>query len=170
VTADAASVGELSRKDRLPLRVRDIRVTILNLVVDPVEVLERRVLEPLDVGTVSLERLVVLQTDLQRLIDDQRQFARMTVELGNGAAQARVTGFGPRAEARVRVLPGSEKIPIALDVDQLRIGWLQVPDSLVHWIARTFDPSPQLGRLPIKIQIAPVAIRPGRLEIGPPPH
>jgi Dolichyl-phosphate-mannose-protein mannosyltransferase/LmeA-like phospholipid-binding len=166
VTADAASVGELSRKDRLPLRVRDIRVTILNLVVDPVEVLERRVLEPLDVGTVSLERLVVLQSDLQRVIDDQRQFARMSVELGDGTAQARVTGLGPRAGARVRVLPGSEKIPIALDVDQLRIGWLRVPDSLVHWIARTFDPSPQLGRLPIKIQIAPVAIRPGRLEIG----
>lgn len=166
VTADAASVGELSRKDRLPLRVREIRVTILNMVIDPVDVLERRVLEPLDAGAVSLERLVVLQADLQRVIDDQRQLARMTVELGDGAAQARVTGLGPRAEARVRVLPGSEKIPIALDVDQLRIGWLKVPDSLVHWIARAFDPSPQLGRLPIKIQIAPVTIRPGRLEIG----
>jgi hypothetical protein len=87
------------------------------------------------------------------------------VELGDGVAQARVTGFGPRAEARVRVLPGTEKIPIALDVDQLWIGWLKVPDFLVHWIARTFDPSPQLGRLPIKIQIAPIHIRPGRLEI-----
>jgi len=167
VTADAASVGEHSRKDRLPLRVREIRVTILNLVIDPVDVLERRVLEPLDAGAVSVERLVVLQTDLQRVIDDQRQLARMTVELGDGVAQARVTGLGPRAEARVRVLPGTEKIPVALDVDQLRIGWLKVPDSLVHWIARTFDPSPQLGRLPIKIQIAPVTIRPGRLEIGP---
>jgi hypothetical protein len=165
VTADAASVGEHSRKDRLPLRVRDVRVTILDLVIDPVDVLERRVLEPLDAGTVSLERVVVLQTDLQRMIDGQRQFARMTVELGDGVAQARVTGLGPRAEARVRVLPGTEKIPIALDVDQLWIGWLKVPDFLVHWIARTFDPSPQLGRLPIKIQIAPIHIRPGRLEI-----
>jgi Dolichyl-phosphate-mannose-protein mannosyltransferase/LmeA-like phospholipid-binding len=168
VTADGASVGELARKDRLPLRVRSIRVTVQNLVFDPVEVLERRVLEPLDVGTVSLERLVVLQTDLQRVIDDQRQFARMTLELGDGAAQARVTGLGPRGEARVRVLPGSARVPIALDVDQLRIGWLRVPDPLVHWIARNFDPSYQLGRLPIKILIAPVAIRPGRLEIGPP--
>lgn len=170
VTADGASVGELARKDRLPLRVRSIRVTVQNLVFDPVEVLERRVLEPLDVGTVSLERLVVLQTDLQRVIDDQRQFARMTLELGDGAAQARVTGLGPRSEARVRVLPGSARVPIALDVDQLRIGWLRVPDPLVHWIARNFDPSYQLGRLPIKILIAPVAIRPGRLEIGPTPH
>jgi hypothetical protein len=168
VTADGASVGEHARKDRLPLRVRDIRVTILNLVVDPVDVLERRVLEPLDAGAVSLERLVVLQSDLQRVIDDQRQLARMTVELGDGAAQARVTGLGPRAEARVRVRPGSEKIPIALDVDRLRIGWFRVPDSLVHWIARAFDPSPQLARLPIKIMIAPIQIRPGRLEIGPP--
>ena len=167
-TADGASVGELARKDRLPLRVRSIRVTVQNLVFDPVEVLERRVLEPLDVGTVSLERLVVLQTDLQRVIDDQRQFARMTIELGDGAAQARVTGLGSRGEARVRVLPGSERVPIALDVDQLRIGWLRVPDPLVHWIARNFDPSPQLARLPIKILIAPIAIRPGRLEIGPP--
>jgi len=167
-TADGASVGELARKDRLPLRVRSIRVTVQNLVFDPVEVLERRVLEPLDVGTVSLERLVVLQADLQRVIDDQRQFARMTIELGDGAAQARVTGLGSRGEARVRVLPGSERVPIALDVDQLRIGWLRVPDPLVHWIARNFDPSPQLARLPIKILIAPIAIRPGRLEIGPP--
>jgi hypothetical protein len=166
VTADAASVGELSRKDRLPLRVHTIRVMLQNVVFDPVEVLERGVLEPLDVGAVSVERLVVMQADLQRVIDDQQQYTRMTIELGDGAAHARVSGLGPRMEARVRVLPGRDRVPIILAVDHARIGWLAVPDPLAHWIASNFDPSPQLARLPVRVLLGPVAIRAGRLEVG----
>jgi hypothetical protein len=165
-TADGAWVGELSRKDRLPLRVGGFRVSLHDVVFDPVEVLERGVFEPLDVGTVSLERLVVTQEDLQRVIDDQRQFNRMRVELGDGAARARMNWLGIRNEARVRVLPGSERVPIALAVDQLRVGWLAVPEPLVHWIASNFDPSRQIERLPVRVRIGPVAIRPGRVEIG----
>jgi hypothetical protein len=41
-----------------------------------------------------------------------------------------------------------------------------VPDPLVGWIARNFDPSRQIERLPVRVRIGPVAIRPGRLEIG----
>src|SRR5438876_56069 len=104
VTADAASVGELTRTDRLALRVRNIRVALQNVVFDPVEVLERRVLEPLNVGAVSIERAVVTQADLQRVIDDQRRAVRMAVELGDGAAQVRASGLGPRIGARDRVL------------------------------------------------------------------
>ena len=166
VTADAASVGELSRKDRLPLRVRTIRVVLQNVVFDPAEVLERGVLEPLDVGAVSVERLVVMQTDLQRVIDDQPQYTRMTIELGDGAAHARVSGLGPRMEGRVRILPGRDRVPITLAVDHARIGWLAVPDPLVHWIASNFDPSSQLARLPVRVLLGPVAIRAGRLEVG----
>jgi 4-amino-4-deoxy-L-arabinose transferase-like glycosyltransferase len=164
--ADGAWVGELSRKDRLPLRVGSFRVSLHDVVFDPVEVLERGVFEPLDVGTVFLERLVVTQEDLQRVIDDQRQFNRLTLELGHGAAWARMHGLRFRNEARVRVLPGSERVPIALDVDRLRVGWLPVPDPLVHWIASNFDPSQQIERLPVRVRIGPVAIRPGRVEIG----
>jgi hypothetical protein len=164
--ADGAWVGELSRKDRLPLRVGGFRVSLHDVVFDPVEVLERGVFEPLDVGTVFLERLVVTQEDLQRVIDDQHQFAGMTVEFGDGAAQARMRRLGLQGQARVRVLPGSERVPIALAVDQLRVGWLLVPDPLVHWIASNFDPSRQIERLPVRARIGPVAIRPGRFEIG----
>ena len=165
-TADGAWVGELSRKDRLPLRVGELRVSLEDVVFDPVEVLERGVFEPLDVRTVSLERLVVTQQEMQRVIDDQRQFNRMTVELGDGEARTRMNALGLRNEARVRVLPGSGRAPITLAVDQLRLGWLHVPDPLVHWIARTFDATQQIERLPVRVRIGPVAIRPGRFEIG----
>jgi 4-amino-4-deoxy-L-arabinose transferase-like glycosyltransferase len=165
-TADGAWVGELSRKDRLPLRVGGFRVSLHDVVFDPMEVFERGVFEPLDVGTVSLERLVVTQEELQRVIDDQRQFNRMRVDLGDGAARARMHWLGIRSEARVRVLPGSERVPITLAVDQLRVGWLAVPEPLVHWIASNFDPSRQIERLPVRVRIGPVAIRPGRVEIG----
>jgi LmeA-like phospholipid-binding len=164
--ADGAWVGELSRKDRLPLRVGSFRVSLHDVVFDPVEVLERGVFEPLDVGAVSLERLVVTQQDLQRVIDDQHQFRGMTVELADGAAWARIDRLGLRGEARIRALPGSDRVPIALAVDRLRIGRLAVPDPLVGWIARNFDPSRQIERLPVRVRIGPVAIRPGRLEIG----
>jgi hypothetical protein len=166
VTADAASVGELTRTDRLPLRVRNLRVALQNVVFDPVEVLERRVLEPLNVSAVSIERAVVSQADLQRVIDDQRRAVRMVVELGDGAAQVRASGLGPRITARVRVLPGGDRVPIIVAVDHLNIGWLPVPDLLVHWIASNFDPSYQLARLPVRVRLGPVSIRAGRLEVG----
>lgn len=164
--ADGAWVGELSRKDRLPLRVGEFRVSLDDVVFDPVEVLERGVFEPLDVRTVALERLVVTQQEMQRVIDDQRQFNAMTVELGDGEARTRMNALGLRNEARVRVLPGSGRAPITLAVDQLRLGRLHVPDPLVRWIARTFDATQQIERLPVRVRIGPVAIRPGRFEIG----
>src|SRR2546426_571335 len=166
VTADAASVGELTRTDRLALRVRNIRVALQNVVFDPLEVLERRVLEPLNVGAVSIERVVVTQADLQRVIDDQRRAVRMAVELGDGAAQVRASGLRPRIAARVRVLPGRDRVPITVAVDHLNIGWLPVPDLLVHWIASNFDPSYQLARLPVRVRLGPVSIHAGRLEVG----
>jgi hypothetical protein len=69
-------------------------------------------------------------------------------------------------EARVRILPGRDRVPITLAVDHARIGWLAVPDPLVHWIAGNFDPSYQLARLPVRVLVGPVAIRAGRLEVG----
>ena len=159
-------MGELTRTDRLALRVRNIRVALQNVVFDPLEVLERRVLEPLNVGAVSIERVVVTQADLQRVIDDQRRAVRMAVELGDGAAQVRASGLGPRIAARVRVLPGGDRVPITVAVDHLNIGWLPVPDLLVHWIASNFDPSYQLARLPVRVRLGPVSIHAGRLEVG----
>ncbi len=57
-------------------------MVLQNVVFDPVEVLERGVLEPLDVGAVFVERLVVMQADLQRVIDDQQLYTRMTTRIG----------------------------------------------------------------------------------------
>jgi len=93
-------------------------------------------------------------------------YTRMTIELGDGAAHARVSGFGPRMEAPVRILPGRDRVPITLAVDHARIGWLAVPDPLGHWIASNFDPSPQLARLPVRVLLGTVAIRAGRFEVG----
>ena len=57
-------------------------------------------------------------------------------------------------------------MPITLAVDQLRIGWLPVPDPLVRRIVGHLDPSAQIARLPVRVLVGPLAIRPGRIEIG----
>jgi hypothetical protein len=36
----------------------------------------------------------------------------------------------------------------------------------VDWIIRHFDPTPGLRRLPVPVTLAPVRIRPGRIEVG----
>jgi len=36
----------------------------------------------------------------------------------------------------------------------------------VNWIVRNFDPTPRLRRLPTAVSLAPVQMRPQRLEVG----
>jgi len=78
-----------------------------------------------------------------------------------------VSGLGPRISARIGLHASAAGSPFALTAEHVKLGPLPVPDSLTSWIVRQFDPSPALRRLPITVILSPIAIRPGRLEIGP---
>ena len=91
----------------------------------------------------------------------------VTVAFGDGAADVRIARAGPRIAARVRAGLSADGRPLALSVEDVRVGAVRVPAALVDWVTRHFDPTLRLKRLPVPASVGPVWIRPGRLEVGP---
>jgi hypothetical protein len=166
IEADSAVVGELKRKDRAPLRVRETRLEVEGLVFNPRRLLEMGQLEVLDVRALRIKHLVVTEDDLHDFLRGQPP-GGVAVRLADGAADVQVSGLGPRISARVGLHASATGSPFALTAERVKLGPLPVPASLTNWIVRQFDPSPALRRLPIPVVLSPIAIRPGRLEIGP---
>jgi hypothetical protein len=166
IEADSAVVGELKRKDRAPLRVRESRLEVEGLVFNPRRLLETGRLEVLDVTALRIKHLVVTEDDLREFLRGQPP-GGVAVRLADGTADVQVSGLGFRISARVGLHASATGSPFALTTERVKLGPLPVPDSLTNWIVRQFDPSPALRRLPITVVLSPIAIRPGRIEIGP---
>jgi len=166
LTADAAVVGDLERRNRAPVRLRDIRLVVDGLVFNPRRLVETGELEILDVGAIGIERATLTQADLDEFLRGQPAGAGVTVRLGAGMADVVVGRLGPTLEARVRLLAVSGDRPLALAIDGVRLGGVPVPDFLTEWIVRHFDPTLALRRLRVPVTIAPARIVPGRVEIG----
>ena len=166
--ADTAVVGELNRKDRAPLRVRDIRLRVEGLLFNPERLARTGRLEILDAQALRIERLRITDTDLRELLRGQPAGIGMTVELGEGMAQVRSTKLGPALEATVRLGPGREGAPFALDVTDVRIARVPIPGPMVSWVVRQFDPTLRLRDLPVAVSLAPTTVRAGRVEVGAP--
>jgi len=166
LTAERATVGELDRRERSPLTLRDIRLAMDGLVFNPRRLVETGELEVLDVRAFRIEHATITQADLDQLLRGQPAGIGVVVGLGDGAADVRVTRLGPAIAARARLVPSSGDRPLALAVDRVRIGNIPVPDLLTDWIVRHFDPTRALQRLPALITVPAVRILPGRIEIG----
>ncbi|MGH7317586.1 MAG: LmeA family phospholipid-binding protein, partial [Candidatus Rokuibacteriota bacterium] len=166
LTAERATVGELHLRKRSPLTLRDIRLAVDGLVFNPRRLVETGELEVLDVRALRIEHATVTQADLDQLLRGQPAGAGVVVDLGDGAADVRVTRLGPAITARVRLVPSSGDRPLALAVDRVRIADVPVPDLLTDWIVRHLDPTRELRRLPALVTVPAVRILPGRIEIG----
>ena len=164
VEARAATVGELKRRNRAPLRVRDARIDVERLLIDPRRLVDTGAIEILDAGAFSIQGLVITQSDVDALLRGQPAGELLTVRLDDGAAEVRLKRFP--AEARVGVRAQAADPPLALRVDDVRIAGVRVPGLMVDWVVRNFDPTPRLRNLPVPVSIGTVHIRPGRLEIG----
>ncbi len=167
IEADSAVIGELRRRERAPLRVRDAVVEIRGLLINPHRLMATGALEVLDAADVRVERLRVTEQDLTAMLHGQPAGRGVRVELGDGEVRLRLTRVGPPVSVRARLVPGVEGRPFGLVVDQLRIAGLPVPTGLVNWLARQVDPTRALRRLPIAVSVAPIRIEPGRILIGP---
>jgi hypothetical protein len=166
LSADAAVVGELDRRNRAPLTLRDIRLVVEHFVFNPRRLMETGELEVLDLGAFRIERAMVTQADLEALLRGQPGGAGMVVRLRDGDAEVRVSRLGPTLEVRAQLLPRPGDRPVALAVRSVQFGGVPVPDFLTDWIVRHFDPTLALRHLPVPVTIAPITIRPGRIEIG----
>ena len=170
VEVDSALVGEHAR-GRPPLRIHDVRLVGRGLRFNPRRLAEAGRLEVLDLEGITAERLRVNEADLLAFVRAQRGLSRASLTLGEG--EARVTaglgGSGPEVMGRIRLFPGFGGAPFALEIDEVRLGGVPLPDLLAGWIVRHFDPTARLSRLPLAVAFGPLRIIPGRLEITGPP-
>ena len=166
VEARAATVGELKRRGRAPLRIRNARIEADGLLFDPHRLVNTGALEILDAGRMRIDALVITQADVDALLAGQPAGAVLTVRLGDGAAEVKLKRFP--AEARVGVQAGTDEAPLALHVTDVRVAGVAIPSRFVNWLVRNFDPTLRLKGLPVPVSLGPIRIRPGRLEIGEP--
>jgi hypothetical protein len=165
--AESALVGEHAR-GRPALRVRDVRLVAHGLRFNPGRLAATGRLEILDLQGLTVERLRADEADLLAFLRAQQGMRRAGLALGDGEARMSLgLGRGPTLVARVRVLPGAAGAPFALDLSDVRVGGVALPDVLAGWIVRHFDPTPRLRRLPVPVTLPSLRILPGRVEIAP---
>lgn len=166
ITAASASIGELRRRDVAVLRVRDVRLVVDDVLVNPYSALADGHLEILDAGRVRLDRATVTGADLQAFVRGLRRFRGASVTLETGGIVVGLRGGGPAIQARVSVVPATDR-PFAIEVDRLRYAGVPVPTFLVHWVVRNYDPTPRLAaRLPVPVTMGRVTVTEDAIRIA----
>lgn len=160
LAARRADVAEYARRGAAVLEVRDVRLAVEGLLVNPWSLAAEGRLDLLDADRVRLEAATIPAQALGDFLAELRHFRRARVSLEPGALAFRLVLPGPDVTGRVRLVPAADR-PFALAAGDVRVGGVPVPDRLVQWVLRAFDPTPRLAsRLPV-----PVAV--GRIDIGP---
>jgi len=166
VSSTTATVGELRRRNAATLRVRNLSFVVDDVLVNPFSLQADGRVDLLDARRLRLERAAVSTADLQTFLHQLREFRDARVDLVDGALDFTVRQPGPDFTARVRVLPAVDR-PFALHVDRARLGVVPLPALLINWVARHYDPTPQMAsRLPFPVEIGPVSIAGKTLGIG----
>ena len=94
----------------------------------------------------------------------QKDFRRATVRLDRNALAFVMEQPGPDVSARVRFLPGR---PFSLAADDVRLGGIPVPQALVNWVVRNYDPAPRLAsRLPVPVEVGRITIADDAIRIS----
>jgi hypothetical protein len=167
ITAARAKVGELRRPRAALLAVEHLHLVIDEPLVNPWALLEDR-FEPLDARRIRLARATIRAEDLRAFLADVKGFARTSVRLEEGALFLAAELPGPDVSARVRVLAATGR-PFALAPADVRLGGIPVPELLVDWVFRNFDPSARLGdRLPVPLELAAVRVTAAAVRIADP--
>jgi 4-amino-4-deoxy-L-arabinose transferase-like glycosyltransferase len=165
VNAEAATIGELKRRDRAPLRVRNLCIEVEDLLVNPHRLMHTGGIEVLAARAFRIERATMTQADLDALLAGQPIGAWLTVRLGDGSAQVRLKGR-LSGSALVGVSYGRPTAPVDLRVAELKVGGLPIPGVFTSWVIRHFDPTVRLRNLPVPVSIAPIHIGPGYVNVG----
>ena len=168
IRATAATLGDFARPGSAQLRTRDLRMVLEDLVVNPWSAAAGR-FDPLDLGHLRLESATVTVADLQALLAGLKHFNRSTVTAEGDALRVTIRQAGPDVSARVRLAAAVDR-PFAISAEGVRVGPVPVPDVLVGWVIRSFDPAPRIAsRLPFPVTIGRVTVRDQALRISSAP-
>jgi hypothetical protein len=167
LTAARAAFAEFQRPRAARLRMADLRVVAENVVINPFSAVNEGRLELLDVSRLRLERGTIGAEDLARFLDELPKL-KAHVVLEPGALAVRVRQFGPDVTGRVRVVPApAAALPFVLVPEHVRIGSLPLPDTVVGWVMRQYDPTGRIARrLAMPLTVGSIAVRPDAVIIG----
>ena len=169
IRAAAATLGDFARPGSAQLRVRDLRIVLEDLVVNPWSARTEGRFDPLDLGRLRLESATVTMADLQALLAGLKHFNRSTVTAEGDALRVTIRQAGPDVSARVRLAAAADR-PFAITAEGVRVGRVPVPDALVGWVVRNFDPAPRIAsRLPFPVTIGRVTVQDQALRISSAP-
>ena len=84
---------------------------------------------------------------------------------GTATGAAGVAAEGTPAED---LADGDALVPPAAGLDDPAddAAWVPVPDALTGWVVRNYDPTLKWAQLPVPVDVSPVRIRRGVLEVG----
>ena len=166
IRAAAATIGEFARGRTPTLRVRDLGVVIEDFLVNPWSVLEAGRLDPLDATRARFESATLTLADLQAYVARLPRFHRSVVAADGDALLVTVRQVGPDVSARVRLVSATDR-PFAVVAERVRVGPVPVPDVLVNWVIRNYDPSARIAaRLPFPIELGRVTVSDQALRIS----
>jgi hypothetical protein len=153
-----ATAGEHGRAGAPTLRLRDVRLVVENLVVNPWSLLAEERLDVLDVGRIRVERATVTARDFRAFLAGLRRLRQTTIELGDGFVAFHASQPGPDVSGRVRFVRAADR-PVGLAADEVRIAGIPVPQLFVDWVLRNYDPTLRMAsRLPAPLELGRVVI------------
>jgi hypothetical protein len=162
----SARLGEFARPGTASLRVQDMTLTLEDVLVNPWSAREGRGFAPLDVGRLRLESATIAIADLQSYVAGLKKYSRSVVTADGDALAIVIRQSGPDVRARVRMASAPDR-PFALNAEGVRVGGVPVPDALVNWVIRNFDPTPRIAsRVPFPVEIGRVTVRDQALRIS----
>jgi hypothetical protein len=169
IEAARATIGELRRRESPPLRLRDLRLVLEGLLVNPYSLADGR-LDPLEVRVLRIERATIAEDDLRAFVTGQKGFRRTRLRVDGDAIDVRLPYAGVTIAARVRFAPPRDTL-FALTADRVVVAGVPVPRALVGWVVRNFDPSVRLAhRLPMRVEIGRIVVARGGIQISWPPE
>jgi hypothetical protein len=168
VWAGAATVGELGKPGAARIRLRDVRLALDDVLVNPLSALAEQRFDALEVGVLRIERLRIDAAEFGDFLRQTKEGRSATVAFGPGFADVRVAMPGPDVQARIRLAPASDR-PFAVHAERVRLGGLAVPGWLADWVMRSVDPSAGVAqRVPFRVHLAQVQLDPHGVRVGTP--
>jgi Dolichyl-phosphate-mannose-protein mannosyltransferase/LmeA-like phospholipid-binding len=153
LSAARATFAEFLRPRAARLRMRNVQVSVEDALINPHTAVSEARLELLSASLFRLERAMITAEDLAGFLAELPKL-QTQVTLESGALAVTVRQFGPDVTGRVRVVRAPGDLPIALVPEGVRVGRLAIPDGLVDWVTRQYDPTGRIARrlaMPVKI-------------------
>ena len=160
-----SSFSGAERKNSSALRLRDVRLVLDDVLVNPFAAHADQRLEILDIGRFRIAQATLTGGDLGTFLAGERHTRATRITLRDGYADFALVQPGADVTARVRLVAAPDR-PFAILSDHVRLAGIPVPDAIVDWIVRGLDPSRRIAsRLPVTVEIGDVRIAPDAIRI-----